>query len=505
MKGSSKKNTRFDNLVMAISLLCFIRQGNTQKNGFRGGAKSYGIHVEANTVGTNLHYDLPEAKVKAAGKAKQDWLVDNDNANMIAINSPVLASVTVKHPKFSSKGKWPGYKVNFKVPDGVSEIGAKKTDFIRPVLSEKRISSYASQRDPSGTGVLALGSGSGEKPLLSGDRVPGKIPFGGNEKLPESDEELVRRAIKRNSREVKDEDGSNSSSEETHESLQSTSPLQSIGGLLLPLQQLKNLHVKDPVVKKEMKQIVTQAKKVVSEAKIVLKDAANIVKKVKSLVHGGLNLHLSEIADYARNAVQDIGSGDTLLLEEGAERAKEAAVKAALRARVHARDANEAAEQAKHLALHASQVAKMSTSERNSVEAVKIAKAVERDAKEAVLSAKQARMKADLAIEQENLVKTNGRLLRKLNENLKKKLTGTNSVLQEKTPRISKNDKDAGNRRNVRNAEMNNLIRNVRLSGNSPSADADTGKKIRRRRESEYYPNVLENLLLSLGNLKNLK
>lgn len=107
-----------------------------KKSGFRGGAKSYAIKVEANTVGTNLQYELPESKVKAA--SPNDWLVDNDNAEMtLAINSPVLAKVMLKHPKFSMKGQWPGYKVSIKPPKDVTST--KKHEFLRtPVaITEK--------------------------------------------------------------------------------------------------------------------------------------------------------------------------------------------------------------------------------------------------------------------------------------------------------------------------------------------------------------------------------
>ena len=112
-------------------LWCFFAsfsQGLSKENGFRGGAKSYAIKVEANTLGTNLQYELPESKVKAA--TPNDWLVDNDNAEMtLALNSPILAKVILKHPKFSMKGQWPGYKVSFKTPKDVTST--KKHDFSR--------------------------------------------------------------------------------------------------------------------------------------------------------------------------------------------------------------------------------------------------------------------------------------------------------------------------------------------------------------------------------------
>lgn len=94
--------------VITLWLTCLILIAEGQKNGFRGGSKSYEIHVEANSIGTNLHYKLPESKVKAA--SKQDWQVDNDNAEMLAMNSPILATVNVKHPKFSMKGQWPNIR-----------------------------------------------------------------------------------------------------------------------------------------------------------------------------------------------------------------------------------------------------------------------------------------------------------------------------------------------------------------------------------------------------------
>lgn len=112
--------------VITLWLTCLILVAEGQKNGFRGGSKSYEIHVEANSIGTNLHYKLPESKVKAA--SKQDWQVDNDNAEMLAMNSPILATVNVKHPKFSMKGQWPEYKTSFKLPKDVS-VASKRTGF----------------------------------------------------------------------------------------------------------------------------------------------------------------------------------------------------------------------------------------------------------------------------------------------------------------------------------------------------------------------------------------
>ena len=91
---------------VAVCLLNLLLETDAQKNGFRGGSKSYEVHVEASQMGTNLHYELPESKVKAA--STKDWLVDNDNTEMLAMNSPILATVNVKHPKFSMKGQWPG-------------------------------------------------------------------------------------------------------------------------------------------------------------------------------------------------------------------------------------------------------------------------------------------------------------------------------------------------------------------------------------------------------------
>ncbi|EDO43700.1 predicted protein [Nematostella vectensis] len=109
-------------ILLGFSLV--IRAGSSQSKGFRGGEKSYGIKVEATAVGTNLEYQLPQAKVKSSSAT--DWQVDNDNAEMIsAINTPVFATVYTTNPKFSVKGQWPGYTSKFKTPKDV-EVGSKK-------------------------------------------------------------------------------------------------------------------------------------------------------------------------------------------------------------------------------------------------------------------------------------------------------------------------------------------------------------------------------------------
>ena len=124
------KTKRKFNLIFTLLWWYFRDFGEVlaKESGFRGGAKSYAIKVEANTIGTNLQYELPESKVKAA--SPNDWLVDNDNAEMtLAINSPVLARISLKHPKFSMKGQWPDYKVSIKPPQDVTST--KKHEFLR--------------------------------------------------------------------------------------------------------------------------------------------------------------------------------------------------------------------------------------------------------------------------------------------------------------------------------------------------------------------------------------
>jgi len=241
--------------VIALWLMCLIVAAEAQKNGFRGGSKSYEIHVEANSIGTNLHYKLPESKVKAA--SKQDWQVDNDNAEMLAMNSPVLATVSVKHPKFSMKGQWPEYKTSFKLPKDVS-VASKRTDFSKfNHGTHKKAEKKSDQPD-------ADLSGSGQ---ASPTRHQTRQPSGSGGLLTKLAEGLFKGRKPR--KKLQQENGIDMSK---------------ITKLLLPIAGLKNVDLNNSHVSDAMKGVIKHARKVVDEAKTVLNDAANFVTTVRKLV-----------------------------------------------------------------------------------------------------------------------------------------------------------------------------------------------------------------------------
>ena len=242
---------------IAVCLLNLLLETDAQKNGFRGGSKSYEVHVEASQMGTNLHYELPESKVKAA--STKDWLVDNDNAEMLAMNSPILATVNVKHPKFSMKGQWPGYKTSFKVPKDVT-VGSKRTDFAKRKLEKHQISGqkkHSLDADISSSGrsvkrqVRADRETTGSGLLLS---------------------ELAGKFLKRKTTGVKSHPQENSGD------------VVNISKLLLPIAGMKNIDLKNPHISNAMKGVITHARKVVDEAKTVLNDAASFITRVRTLV-----------------------------------------------------------------------------------------------------------------------------------------------------------------------------------------------------------------------------
>lgn len=244
--------------IYLLQCLFYITlDAKAQKNGFRGGSKSYEIHVEASPIGTNLHYELPESKVKAA--SKQDWLVDNDNAEMIALNSPVLATVNVKHPKFSMKGQWPGYTTSFKLPEDVS-VASKRHDFSKPNhVKHQKIGSSVEQYN-------AILSQSGDQ--ASGeDAKADKEPVGSGVVLSK----VAERFFKQRKRGRNLRHGGSLG-------------MLNISRLLLPIARLKNIDMKNPHVSKAMKGVIKRARKVVDEAKMVLNDAARFITGVRKLV-----------------------------------------------------------------------------------------------------------------------------------------------------------------------------------------------------------------------------
>lgn len=241
---------------IALWLTCIILATEAQKNGFRGGSKSYEIHVQANSMGTNLHYELPESKVKAA--SKQDWQVDNDNAEMLAMNSPVLATVNVKHPKFSMKGQWPGYKTSFKLPKDVG-VASKRTDFSKfNPGTHKKVGKKSDQHD-------ADFSGSAQASPARHQTT--RQPSGSGILLSKLAEGLFKGRKPR--KKLQQENGIDMSK---------------ITRLLLPIAGLKNVDLNNPHVSYAMKGVIKHARKVVDEAKTVLNDAANFVTTVRKLV-----------------------------------------------------------------------------------------------------------------------------------------------------------------------------------------------------------------------------
>ena len=242
---------------IAVCLLNLLLETDAQKNGFRGGSKSYEVHVEASQMGTNLHYELPESKVKAA--STKDWLVDNDNAEMLAMNSPILATVNVKHPKFSMKGQWPGYKTSFKVPKDVT-VGSKRTDFAKRKLEKHQISG---QKKPSLDADISS-SGRSVKRQVRADRET----TGSGLLLSE----LAGKFLKRKTTGVKSHPQENSGD------------VVNISKLLLPIAGMKNIDLKNPHISNAMKGVITHARKVVDEAKTVLNDAASFITRVRTLV-----------------------------------------------------------------------------------------------------------------------------------------------------------------------------------------------------------------------------
>lgn len=231
--------------VVALCLTCLILAAEAEKNGFRGGSKSYEIHVEANSIGTNLHYELPESKVKAA--SKQDWQVDNDNAEMLAMNSPILATVNVKHPKFSMKGQWPEYKTSFKLPKDVS-VASKRTDFSKFKSSTHKKTDNKSDQPKEASPARHQTTGQ-----TWGSGMFSKLKEG-----------LLKRKPRKK--------------------LQQGNDMSKITRLLLPMAGLKNVDLKNSHVSDDMKGVIKHARKVVDEAKTVLNDAANFVTTVRKLV-----------------------------------------------------------------------------------------------------------------------------------------------------------------------------------------------------------------------------
>ena len=264
--------------VFVLWLTCLTLTAEGQKNGFRGGSKSYEIHVEANSIGTNLHYKLPESKVKTA--SKQDWQVDNDNAEMLAMNSPILATVNVKHPKFSMKGQWPEYKTSFKLPKDVS-------------VASKRM------------GFSKLNHGTHKKAEKKSDQ-PGDADFSGSGQASPARHQTTRQHTGSGVLLTKLAEGLFKGRKPRKRLQQENGiDMSKITKLLLPIAGLKNVDLNNSHVSNAMKGVIKHARKVVDEAKTVLNDAANFVTTVRKLVkvtkdHSKINRKVTKASSVAK-------------------------------------------------------------------------------------------------------------------------------------------------------------------------------------------------------------
>ena len=102
-------------MLCIVYLWFLIIRSSSGSSNFRGGTKSYGMHIEASQAGTNLHYDLPAARVKAS--PSKDWKVTNNDASMTSLLTPAFMTLTEIHPKFEMGGSWPKYKMKLKIPE----------------------------------------------------------------------------------------------------------------------------------------------------------------------------------------------------------------------------------------------------------------------------------------------------------------------------------------------------------------------------------------------------
>lgn len=341
----------------AIASICLISKVSTQgqKKGFRGGDKSYGIKVEATAIGTNLQYKLPEAKAKSSSPT--DWQVDNDNAEMLfAMNSPILANVITKNPKFSVKGQWPAYKTTLTLPKGV-KTGSKKNELVKldayqgsgfesESLDEEEVSgSGRNIRDEKVNDSSESGSGIYEglenKDLEESIDTSSGSGFAEDQESisPEEQENRVMKAEKK--QQDRRSDVAKIPQQQKNESEDDFKDL-SFEKVRLAVESLGHFNLKDQRTSKALKDIITHAKKVVREAKMVLNDVASVVTSVRDFVNGNYNLEDkdAETKDSVLEAKND----------SGVKKAREEAEKAALQASYAAKRAQAASEMARKFA-----------------------------------------------------------------------------------------------------------------------------------------------------------
>ena len=399
-------------------------------NGFRGGSKSYAIKVEANSVGTNLQYELPEAKVKAA--PPNDWFVDNDNAEMtLAMNSPILATLQVKHPKFSMKGQWPGYKFSFKPPDEVTST--KKHDFGRPADTKAKIAipetghlenkdltphnkteNTLSYRKVSNKDINFRNSTRNASKQLKNLKSATRKDWVSSSHEGDLEENKYdgtkRKSFKADPGKEKNMNGRNRAllqkEKKSVNSMNNFDKIATAGkkrlgndelmgtfriaGIKLPRSELKSVNFDNPAVKQKMARIVKDAKAVVNEAKIVLKDASRVVGSVKNLVHGDNSQQLDSTRLHK-------------VTELSVDFAAEQAAKAAFDAHVAAQNAELAAADSQYILTKIKRTLANNTFNNHTE---KILETLQSEAEQAAFEAGKAREEATKAKNQENLVHT---------------------------------------------------------------------------------------------------
>lgn len=329
--------------VLLIVISCLIVNtalGAGQKKGFRGGDKGYGIIVQANSIGTNLQYKLPQAIAKSS--SPKDWKVDNDNAEMqFAANLPNAAIVLTKNPKFSVQGSWPGYKVNLKLPKDAKT--AKKNEMLR--IDNQEISGSGADKDnlPGSDGALGSaynsknesGSARFESDLEENVAYEGSSSSSGDE----GEQDGIRTTLKRSK--VAHLQNIVSSHQKPTLNNEDNDDI-FLNKVKTAVQKLKRFDFNDPKTRKSLKDIIVHAKRVVLEAKTVLRDVASVVRSVQDFVSGNY--------DNADDDEEPTLPDENTSLEENATKAREDAEKAARKADFAAQRAQAASKMAVQIA-----------------------------------------------------------------------------------------------------------------------------------------------------------
>ncbi|KAK3699080.1 hypothetical protein QZH41_000607 [Actinostola sp. cb2023] len=310
--------------IYFVVVLCITSETQAaQKKGFRGGEKSYGIKVEANPIGTNLFYKLPEAKAKSS--SPMDWKVDNDNAQMmVALNSPIAAFVYTTNPKFNVKGEWPGYKTKLKLPKDDTLAGSGT--FVSGNDEDFSGSGSAEPQEQIDEDSSASGSSSDV------DEEDSRQNYGEDVeefKLPKRRSKVIHRT-----KPHQHDDQGKVKKEQDDEFLKKVK---------YAVEKLKHFDLNDPKTSRALKDIITHAKRVVIEAKTVLRDVVSVVRSVQYFVTGKYN---SEEDDESTMTLPD----EDTALEKTATNAREDAKHAARQADFAAKRAQAASKMAEEIA-----------------------------------------------------------------------------------------------------------------------------------------------------------